>query len=169
MYCRTRRDDVVVFGVTIIYFGFVHGSSLGRRRRLPLLRNEDSHSRRNQGASTNIWFPKEGAVAILFAVATAIPAWSRLQGEDSSQYTHLSICVICFAFLCWLNCVAIEQWETKEGLEPTFTHMHATTEWIGRNLSTIALVVCGVAVLLSGANGLLSGPISLSSVFQSAG
>ncbi len=49
---------------------------------------------------------KEVAVALIFAIACVIPAWSR-------HPVHLWLVVngTLFAVLCWLNCVAIEIWE----------------------------------------------------------
>lgn len=53
------------------------------------------------------WFPREVAVGIVFALATAVPAWS---GAASGR-AELGCLVVLFAGLCTLNCIAIETWE----------------------------------------------------------
>ena len=84
-----------VLGVlSLLYLGLVH---------LPLpLRRIALHS-----------FPKEFAVALLFAAATALPAWdaaSRHAAGMSPSHALLFLCPV-FAALCWLTCLAIEDWE----------------------------------------------------------
>lgn len=82
---EARRDDTILFVVSMLYFAGVH---------LPVLR-------------VRRWFPREAAVGILFALATAIPAWS----EAGSPHNQLRWFVLLFAGLCTLNCIAIETWE----------------------------------------------------------
>ena len=48
---------------------------------------------------------KETAVALLFALGTSLTAW------DSIRTWSDALTVVLFSALCWLNCVAIEQWE----------------------------------------------------------
>lgn len=89
--------------------------------------------------------PKELAVAILFAAATAVPAWSRL-GTDKEQ---LVPAIIFFALLCWINCVGIEKWEGGA--------FHATTRWAGlhlRPIVTITALGSLAAALLAPSTGL---------------
>jgi hypothetical protein len=97
--------------------------------------------------------PKELAVAILFAAATAVPAWSRLgagagRGLGKEQ---LAPAVVFFALLCWTNCVGIEKWE---GGKP-----HPTTRWASLHLrpivTMIALLSLGAA-LLAPSRGLMT-------------
>ena len=123
-----RREDVVLFAAALVYFCLIHvwapQSPLGIER----------------------WFPKEIAVAIVFASAVAVPAWSRLQG----QRILLTPLVALFALLCWLNCVAIEKWE--KGESPSSNHArasnpalpHLSTRWTQCHLP---LVACGIALL----------------------
>jgi hypothetical protein len=90
----------------------------------------------HRGASR---LPKELAVAVLFAAATAVPAWSRL-GSGKEQ---LAPAIIFFALLCWINCVGIEKWEGAT--------LHATSRWAGLHLRPIvtmtALFSLAAAVL----------------------
>ena len=48
---------------------------------------------------------KEAAVAVLFALGTSLPAWGQIRSPNDA------LTVVLFSVLCWLNCIAIEQWE----------------------------------------------------------
>ncbi len=165
MYVFARIEDAVVFGAAMAYFGVIHGTSLGGRKRVEEVGQNEASLAKNDARSKRVRLPKELAVALLFASATAVPAWSRLDGTDAGQFRNLSMAVICFAVICWLNCVAIEHWETTDRFEPSFFHMHATTEWAGRNLASIAVAISGIAFCLS---VVTIGPVALEPVFLSA-
>jgi hypothetical protein len=81
-----RREDTWIFAVALVYFAAVH---------LPFLRFR---------------FPRELVVAVVFASACAVPAWSV------AGYAHFDTAalVALFAALCWLNCSAIHAWERPE-------------------------------------------------------
>lgn len=85
MPTAARRDDALLFAFAMLYFASVHLPRLRVRR----------------------WFPREVAVGILFALATAVPAWAT----DASARAQLAEPVLLFAALCTLNCIAIETWE----------------------------------------------------------
>lgn len=117
-----RGEDAVLLVIAMSYFVFIH-VPYGLEMR------------------TKNWFPKEMAVGIIFAAATAAPAWSR----TPKSHTILMPAVLLFAALCWLNCVAIETWEHSS--IPTHTDTldpHVTTRFLGSRLPaasvTIALV-----------------------------
>jgi hypothetical protein len=59
------------------------------------------------------YFPKEFAVAVLFAAASALPAWDEARRRAMGMPRHHPLLFLCplFAALCWLNCIAIEDWE----------------------------------------------------------
>jgi len=61
------------------------------------------------------YFPKEFAVALLFAAASALPAWDAAWHSAAGMPRHHPLLILCpiFAVLCWLNCVAIEDWEQQ--------------------------------------------------------
>lgn len=80
-----RRDDAVVFAVAMLYFAGIH-LVFPRARK---------------------WFAREIIVGVVFALATAVPAWS--QGLRSRP--QLALLVPLFAALCCLNTIAIEVWE----------------------------------------------------------
>ncbi len=120
---ETLRDDFYLGFFALLYLFAVH-----------------------RGASR---LPKELAVAILFAAATAIPAWSRLNAGGSSAKEQLAPAIILFALLCWINCVGIEKWEGGA--------FHATTRWAGlhlRRILTITALCSLTAALLAPSTGL---------------
>ncbi len=63
------------------------------------------------------YFPKEFVVALLFAAASALPAWDEARRRAMGMPRHHPLLLLCplFAALCWLNCVAIEDWEQHHG------------------------------------------------------
>ena len=84
-----------VLGVlSLFYLGLVHLPSRARGRSLP-------------------YFPKELVIALLFAAASALPAWDEARRRAAGMPRHHPLLLLCplFAVLCWLNCVAIEDWE----------------------------------------------------------
>jgi hypothetical protein len=117
-----RMGDAAVFAVAALYFLLVHA----------------------HGRAAQRWLPKEFAVGVLFAVATAVPTWAR----TSDERLHLAPVVAIFAVLCWLNCVAIESWES-----PVSGLAHATTKWAARYLQPLSLAT-GVLALAFGAASL---------------
>jgi hypothetical protein len=115
------RDDLYIGAFALVYLFAVH-----RRAAPPRL-------------------PKELAVAILFAAATAVPAWSRITAGKQ----QLAPAIIFFALLCWINCVGIEKWE---GGDP-----HPSTRWASLHLRLIVTVIAffsSVAALLAPSRGL---------------
>jgi hypothetical protein len=95
MPTAVRREDTLVFAVSMLYFALVH---------VPAVRVE-------------CWFPRELTVGAVFACATAIPAWSTL----GSPHAELILPVLLFAGLCSLNCIAIEAWERPTPATRTHT------------------------------------------------
>ena len=101
LVARMPRSLIAAYCVlgafSLLYLGLVH---------LPL---------RMRGSSLRS-FPKEFAVAMLFAAATALPAWDEARRSAVAPQHHplLFLCPL-FAALCWLNCVAIEDWEQHRG------------------------------------------------------
>jgi hypothetical protein len=51
---------------------------------------------------------KEAAVAVLFALGATISAWPNIQSAADIE------AVILFSCLCWINCAAIENWESAD-------------------------------------------------------
>lgn len=100
--------------------------------------------------------PKELAVAILFAAATAVPAWSRLNGGSGPAKEHLAPAIVFFALLCWINCAGIEKWEGG--------HPHPSTRWASLHLRVIVTVIA----FLSLAAALLAPSRGLAAVYLAA-
>ncbi len=89
-------------------------------------------------------------MAILFAAATAVPAWSRLSAGTIGK-EQLAPAIIFFALLCWINCVGIEKWE---GGNP-----HAITRWASlhlRSIVTMTALFSLAAALLAPSRGLMA-------------
>ena len=117
-----RLEDAAVFAAAALYFLLVH----------------------THGPAAERWLPKELAVGVLFAMATAVPAWARIAGERQG----LAPAVAVFAALCWLNCVAIESWESAASLPAA----HRTTAWAARHLQTVALATAALSLGLAAAS-----------------
>ena len=101
--------------------------------------------------------PKELAVAILFAAAVAVPAWSRLGAGNGLGKEQLAPAVVCFAGLCWINCVGIEKWEAGGRFSPT-------TRWASLHLRLIVTMIA----LFSLAAALLAPSRGLTTVYLAA-
>ncbi len=116
-----RYEDTVLFLIALAYLGIVH----------------------KPGTKPSAWLPKELAVGLVFAAATAVPAWSRLQ---SGRVTLLPAIAV-FAALCWLNCVAIERWEN---LAPRgklqSPDAHSTTRWTAEHFRLAAYWLTAISV-----------------------
>jgi len=57
-------------------------------------------------------WPKEAAVAILFALGASLAAWGRVRSAADVAT------ILLFSCLCWINCVAIEKWERRKSQWP---------------------------------------------------
>jgi hypothetical protein len=144
-----RREDVVLFAAALVYFCLIHvwapQSPSGIER----------------------WFPKEIAVAVVFAAAVAVPAWSRIQG----QRILLTPLVVLFSLLCWLNCVAIEKWEKSE--PPSSSHArasssalpHLSTRWTQRHLPLVACGIAMMAVTAAASSIVSAAPVVMTSLY----
>jgi hypothetical protein len=53
-------------------------------------------------------WPKEAAVAVLFALGASLASWSDVHSVADAAT------IVLFCCLCWINCAAIEQWERRE-------------------------------------------------------
>ncbi len=131
MIGAAREADIVLFSLAAFYFCLVH----------------------LRGPAIEKWLPKELAVGLLFAAATVVPAWSRLAGHRSSLIPVVGL----FAALCWLNCAAIEKWESEEwastewdGQRSAPFHSHPSTRWAQLHLPAICLGVA-LAAMAAGA------------------
>lgn len=112
MPAAARMEDACLFGAVLLYFAVIHLPHLRILRRLH--------------------FPGGLAVAVIFACASAVPAWSA----STSAHDDLIWIAGLFAALCWTNCAAIHAWE---GAQPP-------RRW--SLVSTMALVVAALAATL---------------------
>ena len=130
MQARARRADALLFVLVTAYFALVH----------------------QRGRAIEGWFPKELLVAVIAAAAIATPAWSRLAPGNFGATAVLAFLAALFAFLCWLNCVAIEKWEGPvECQVRTLTHVtNRTTKWGQRNLRLVSGLIAIAAAAVGG-------------------
>jgi hypothetical protein len=108
-----ERDSALAIAA-FAYFGSVHSS---RRPRRALL-------------------PKELLVALVFTLACAAPAFTR----TSADHAMLLVPIAVFIALAWLNCHAIETWESS------FLHAATGIRRLGYSLAAL-LVLAAVAEL----------------------
>jgi hypothetical protein len=121
------------------------------------------HRRTNSAPIGASRLPKEFAVAVLFAAATAVPAWSRLGTTRgiALEKEQLAPAVVFFALLCWINCVSIEKWEAG--------NLHSTTRWASLHLRPIVTIIALfslAAALLAPSRGLMA--VYLAALLSSA-
>ena len=90
-------------------------------------------------------WPKEAAVAILFALGASLAAWNHLRSIADV------IPILLFSCLCWINCAAIEQWERGD----------STGSRIGAAALCVALAA---AFLLHQQRPVLSGALTASAL-----
>jgi len=76
------------------------------------------------------YWPKELAVAILFALGTCLPVYAEAPAAGPAMLPSLAL----FANVCWMNAVAIDRWERKQA-----------PAW----LVPLALTASGLALALS--------------------
>jgi hypothetical protein len=146
MVPAARRADILISAVAAVYFLLVH----------------------LRAARIERWFPKELIVALVFATATAVPAWARLAEDGTPGIATLVGIAAFFAALCWVNCIAIEKWEQASGnvvVVPIRTRLSHnlkaqisdhTTSWGQRHLRPICFAIASAA-LVSGAVLLCAG------------
>lgn len=126
MPAAALREDAVLGALAFLYFAAVH---------LPRLR-------------CSSWLPKEFTVGVLFAAASAVPAWSHLtfsrvyDNRDLGK-AQLAPAILLFAILCWINCAGIEKWEADPNSKAG--GLHASTRWAGAHLQAILPAVAAEA------------------------
>jgi hypothetical protein len=77
------QRGLLLLAVVAVYFFAVHLAPAGRRK---------------------AW-PKEAAVAVLFALGASVSAWGHVRSAVDIAT------IVLFSCLCWINCIAIEHWE----------------------------------------------------------
>jgi hypothetical protein len=90
MPVSARERDSLLVAASFAYFSRVHSG----RKASPVL-------------------SKEFLVGFLFTVGCALPAWSRAALTHGTMLWSLLIPAAAFAALAWLNCYAIDRWESS--------------------------------------------------------
>jgi hypothetical protein len=80
------RRGIALSVAVIVYLAIVHLASMRLRR---------------------LW-PKEAAVAVLFALGSSLAAWPQVRSAADVAT------IVLFTCLCWINCRAIDSWERAE-------------------------------------------------------
>jgi hypothetical protein len=93
-----RARNSVLAAAAMLYFTRVHSN-----RRPPLL---------SEILSPRL--PKELLVGLLFTAACVLPVFSRAAELPGTGLWPLVIAAVFFALLAWLNCRAIDRWESRE-------------------------------------------------------
>ena len=88
-----------------------------------------------------LW-PREAAVALLFAVGTFMPVWFA----SGKRTEALAAPALLFALLCWLNCAATETWEWELAGDQLGLGPSLVTRWTGQHIGSAGLTF----VLLAG-------------------
>lgn len=97
-----RERNAVLAAAAVVYFSGVHLPARPRFLR-PLL-------------------SKELLVGVLFTAGCALPTLSRLHAPfKSAAYLTLAVVVLAFAATAWLNCYAIDRWESCTARSGVFT------------------------------------------------
>jgi hypothetical protein len=90
MPVSARERDSLLAAASLVYFTRVH-----------------------TGRKPSLLLSKEFLVGMLFTAGCALPALSRAALPHSAMPLPLLIPVVVFALLAWLNCHAIDRWETS--------------------------------------------------------
>jgi len=93
-----RARNSVLAAATMLYFTRVHST-----RRPPLL-----------SGILSPHLPKELLVGLLFTAACVLPVFSRVAEQPGVGLWPLAAAAVFFALLAWLNCHAIDRWESRE-------------------------------------------------------
>jgi hypothetical protein len=100
-----------------------------------------------KGGVAQMWLPKELAVGCLFATGTALPSWVR-SGDRTFGF---SAAIVLFGLVCWMDCVAIESWETEASAADAeageLRTTHDSTVWLGRHFYVMGLAIVILAIL----------------------
>ena len=135
MYPRALREDLFLSICALLYLWLVHAAS-----------RVSAHRQMR-------WLPKEMVVGIIFASATAVPAWSRLNQRSGVEKIQLFEAAVFFAALCWINCVAIVKWEAEPLLpldrldRSTPFAAHPSTRWAGDHLQAILAFIALLSII----------------------
>jgi len=89
-----------------------------------------------------LW-PREAAVACLFAVGTLLALWIGNAGSMHPLWAPASL----FALLCWLNCSAIETWEWQRNVASDGGEPSRSARWATKHLNWLGMAIAGLAVV----------------------
>ena len=115
------------------------------------------HLPRGRATRRTRFLPKEFLVGVLFTFGCALPTFSRLRltAIRDAELWPLIVAIAFFAMLAWLNCHAIERWESS-----TPSHVAANASVLGIAALVLALIFHHAApnnsaLLIAGSAGAL--------------
>jgi hypothetical protein len=121
MPLAARERNSVLAAAALAYFGSVHFPGRTSLRKFKI--------------------PKELLVGILFTLACAAPVLARIAGPQAlDRRLVLLPALVCFIALAWLNCHAIESWESATDERNTVIRN------LGLGLAVVALLVAAIEV-----------------------
>lgn len=116
-----RERNSVLAAAALAYFGSVHFPGRTSLRRFKI--------------------PKELLVGILFTLACAAPVLARIAGPDvTDRRLGLFPALLCFIALAWLNCHAIESWESATN------ESNVAIRNLGLGLAIVTLLIAGIEI-----------------------
>lgn len=136
MPVAARERNSILAAAALAYFSGVHSSRRMPPRLFKLL---------------TPLFAKESLVALLFTAACALPALSRAAAEAPSQTESrlwpLWAAVVFFILLAWLNCHAIECWESRR--DPSPGHSHHESKAFVFDIASKAILLAFAGLILA--------------------
>jgi hypothetical protein len=150
MPVAARERNSLLAAAALVYFTGVHSSR--DRTPFPTLNLSVLRTR-----LVSPLISKEMLVGLLFTAACALPAFGRAAVSSASPFWPLTIPAVFFTLLAWLNCHAIEHWESR-------SHSHSRVA-LWKPALGLALTGLVVSAILSGTHPraaamLLAGAIS---------
>jgi hypothetical protein len=141
----TRERDSVLGAAALAYFTGVHSS-----------RGPSSRGLSGLGLSGNSpLFTKELLVGALFTSACALPVFSRTAAQGSLALLQLSAAAVFYALLAWLNCHAIDRWESEPSVSEFQISVPACILAIAGLLVAWTLQPRAAALIIAGAGSAL--------------
>jgi len=101
-----------LMAVVLIYFALVHG--VGRR-------------------APALW-SKEASVGLVFALGASLAAWTNVRTIADAA------AIVLFFVLCWINCAAIQKWESSDFSGTGLGAMHGNSSAVSFGAVGVALV-----------------------------
>jgi len=140
MPATVREHDSVLALAALAYFSGVHAPGARKPKWLSRLQS------------------KELAVGVLFTAGCALPTLTRLHAVPGSRVSAILLAMGFYAALAWLNCAAIDRWESGDSSKIALSAMLIAAgaisfavvyTWFDPRLSPLCAACAGSALLLA--------------------